>query len=162
MLSNRGQVAADPNLVRWLRHHAARLGISVVTLAEMRRGLLLLQARIADLDDRRVRAREHARLAAKQAWYDELIDRFADRIEPIDIDVAARWAEMSVRFPSLRDADKVIAATALTKGFGVATENLGDFRGTGVALVNPFDPATWDHDADDDPIDQLLRSDRAR
>jgi hypothetical protein len=35
---------------------------------------------------------------------------------------------MSVRFPSLSDADKAIDATALAKGFGVATEKLGDFR----------------------------------
>jgi predicted nucleic acid-binding protein len=156
-LSNRGDVEADPKLVEWLRLNARLVRISVVMVAEMRRGLFLLEARIAATADRKVRARAQARLDWKRAWYDEVTGRFADRVEPIDIAVAERWAEVSVRFPSLRDGDKAIAATALAKGYAVATENLGDFRRSGVPLVNPFDPNTWDEGPETDPLASIMR-----
>ncbi len=157
VLSNRGDVEADPKLVEWLRLNARLVRISVVMVAEMRRGLFLLEARIAATADRKVRARAQARLDWKRAWYDEVTGRFADRVEPIDIAVAERWAEVSVRFPSLRDGDKAIAATALAKGYAVATENLGDFRRSGVPLVNPFDPNTWDEGPETDPLASIMR-----
>ena len=94
----------------------------------------------------------------KRAWYDTVLDRFGDRLEPIDRPVAEKWAEVSVRFPSLRDGDKAIAATAMAKGHGIATRNLGDFRHAGVPLINPFDPGTWDEDWDDDPLSTLWRT----
>ena len=157
VLSNRGAAEGDPNLVEWLRRYAGLVRVSVVTVAEMRRGLILLGDKTSAITDRKVKAREQSRLAWKQAWYDEVTRRFADRVEPIDLAVAEKWAEISVRFSSLRDADKAIAATALARGYGVATENLGHFRQTGVPLVNPFDPATWDEGWDDDPLAPLLR-----
>jgi predicted nucleic acid-binding protein len=123
----------------------------------MHRGLLLLEAKVSTLADSRVKDREQRRLAWKRAWYHEITGRFIDRVEPIDVAVAEKWAEVSVRFPSLRDADKAIAATALAKGYGVATANLGDFRKAGVALINPFDPDTWDTDWDHDPVSALMR-----
>jgi len=82
---------------------------------------------------------------------------FADRVESIGMEVAEKWAEISVRFPSLRDTDELIAATALARGYGVATETLGDFRHASLALMNPFDPTTWDDDLNDDPMSTLLR-----
>ncbi len=157
VLSNRGDVDANPVLAEWLRRYARLVRVSVVTVAEMHRGLILLEARLATLSDREVKSRAQARLSRKRAWYDEVTGRFADRMEPIDVAVAEKWAEISVRFPALRDADKAVAATALAKGYGVATENLGDFRRTGVRLVNPFDRATWDEEWDDDPMAPLLR-----
>lgn len=157
VLSNRGDVEGNPNLLNWLGRYGSRVRVSVISVAEMHRGLIMLEQKVARLADRKVKAREQARLERKRHWYDELTKRFADRIEPIDIAVAEKWAEISVRFPSLRDGDKVIAATALSKGYGVATENLGDFRRTGVPLVNPFDPDTWDTDLPDDPLSALLR-----
>lgn len=95
------------------------------------------------IGDPRVRRREQPRLQAKLEWYGVLRSRFADRIEPIDVDVAERGPDVSVSFPSLRDGDKAILATALVRGYGVATRNRGDFRNSGVALVDPFDPDTW-------------------
>jgi hypothetical protein len=145
-------------LVKRLRRYAGLVRASVITVAEIRRGLLLLEVKAAVLTDRKVKAREQARLARKRAWYDEVTGRFADRVEPIDIAVAEKRAEISVRFPSLRDGDKVVAATAHAHGYGVATENLGDFRQVDVPLVNPFDPDTWEQDWDDDPISRLLPS----
>jgi toxin FitB len=158
VLSNRSDTVGDPNVAVWLRRYARRVRISVVTVAEMHRGLLLLEAKAAAATDRRVKARLIAAIRPKRAWYDAVLDRFGDRIEPIDRLVAEKWAEVSVRFPSLRDGDKAIAATAMAKGYGIATRNLGDFKRAGVPLVNPFDPDTWEDDQDDDPVSALLRT----
>jgi predicted nucleic acid-binding protein len=157
VLSNRSDARRDPNVREWLRRYSRQIRISVVTIAEMHRGLLLVEARIAAADGK-PRNTMTAALRSKRAWYDEVLAVFADRIEPIGLDVAQRWAETSVRFPSLRDGDKAIAATALAKGYGVATRNLGDFRPTGLILVNPFDLGTWDDGWDDDPLSSLLDS----
>jgi predicted nucleic acid-binding protein len=157
VLSNRSDARRDPNVRAWLRRYSRLIRISVVTIAEMHRGLLLLEARIAAADGT-PRNTMTAALRSKRAWYNEVLAVFADRIEPIGLDVAQRWAETSVRFPSLRDGDKAIAATALAKGYGVATRNLGDFRQTGLILVDPFDPGTWDDGWDDDPLSPLLDS----
>ena len=157
VLSNQGSVETDQALAEWLRRHAGLIRLSVISVAEMRRGLVLLEGKVAASADRKAKAREKARLARKQVWYAGLTLEFADRIEPIDLPVAERWAAVSVRFPSLRDADKAIAATALARGYAVATRNLRDFRHTGLHLVDPFDPGTWDNGPDDDPVASLLR-----
>jgi toxin FitB len=157
VLSSRGTAEGHSTVAIWLRRYASRIRISVVSVAKMHRGLLLLEVKLAAVTDRNARARLLATMQPKRAWYDALMDRFDDRIEPIDRLVAQKWAEVSVRFPSLRDGDKAIAATALTKGYGIATRNLGDFRRAGVPLVDPFDPDTWDDDWDDDPVAELTR-----
>ena len=158
VLSNRRDAAGDPNAAEWFQRYARRIRIGVVTVAEMHRGLLLLEQKAAAATDRRVKTRLTTVLQPKRAWYDAILDRFDDRIEPIDRIVAEKWAEVSVRFPSLRDGDKAIAATAMARGYGIATRNLGDFRHAGVPLVNPFDPDTWGDDQDDDPVLALSRT----
>ncbi len=157
VLSNRSDAEGDASVAEWLRRYAGRVRVSAVTVAEMHRGLILLEAKAVSVADRRARTRLNAGLAARRSWFNEVTERFADRIEPIDLEVARKWAEVSVRFPSLRDGDKAIAATALAKGYAVATRNLGDFRRVGVLLVNPFDPTTWDADSDEDPLATLIR-----
>jgi len=39
----------------------------------------------------------------------------------------------------------------------VATGNPGDFRRSGMKLINPFDPDTWDEGPELDPVDFLMR-----
>ena len=134
----------SPNQCRYHRRDASR----AAAIGE--------QARVTT--DRGTKARLTAAIRPKRAWYDTVLDRFGDRIEPIDRRVAEKWAEVSVRFSSPRDGDKAIAATAIAKGYGIATRNLGDFKQAGVPLVDPFDPATWDDDGDDDPVAALLRT----
>jgi hypothetical protein len=57
-------------------------------VAEIRRGLLLLEVKAAVLTDRKVKAREQARLARKRAWYDEVTGRFAD---PVSVKQVVAW-----------------------------------------------------------------------
>ena len=102
IISNRGAAEADRTLVDWLRLNAPLLRISVVTIAEMHRGLILLGRKVERITDAKVKRREQPRLQYKRAWLEEVTRGFADRIIPIDLAVAERWAEVSVRFPSLR------------------------------------------------------------
>jgi len=157
VLSNRRDAEGERHVAIWFQRYASLIRVSVVTVAEMHRGLLLLERTADAAGDRKAKMRLTGALKSKRAWYDTVLDRFGDRIEPIDREVAEKWAEVSVRFPSLRDGDKAIAATAIAKGYGVATRNLGDFRLAGVPLVNPFDPGTWNEEPDDDPVAGLLR-----
>jgi hypothetical protein len=143
VLSRRGDQLPGSPVERWVRAYASLIRVSVITVAEVRRGLVLAQRKLDRAANARTRAREQAKLDGKIAWYGVLRSRFADRIEPIDADVAERWADVSVDFPSLRDGDKAILATALVRGYGVATRNLRDFRNAGVPLIDPFDLDTW-------------------
>nr|WP_294549384.1 hypothetical protein [uncultured Rhodopila sp.] len=89
MLSNRSDARRDSNVREWLRRYSRLIRISVVTIAEMHRGLLLLEARIAAADGK-PRNKMTAALRSKRAWYDEVLAVFGDRIEPIGLDVAQR------------------------------------------------------------------------
>jgi predicted nucleic acid-binding protein len=158
VLSNPGDLG-DKHVRQWLGLNRRRIAVSVITFAEMRRGLMMLQKKIDQTADPKVAKRDRERLARKTAWYNDVTSQFSSRLIPIDLAVAEKWAQISVKFPFIRDGDQVIAASALSRGYGVATENLGDFKVTGIpeiTIVNPFDPNTWIYDDDDDPISSLL------
>ncbi len=157
VLSNRRDAVGGANVALWFQRYARQVRISVVTVAEMHRGLLLLEQRASATTDRKVKARLIEGVRTRRVWYNAILERFGDRMEPIDRLVAEKWAEVSARFPSLRDRDKAIAATAMAKGYGIATRNLGDFRHAGVPLVDPFDPGTWTAESDPDPVSALMQ-----
>ena len=66
-----------------------------------------------------------------------MLPAFAGRILPVTLDVSRHGAALHA--PDPRPArDGLIAATALAHGLGVATRNVGDFKGTRVRLTNPW------------------------
>jgi predicted nucleic acid-binding protein len=79
-----------------------------------------------------------------RAWVTrDLATRFAGRVLPIDIPVAARWGALTgdaeKRGGPLPVIDSLIAATALEHRFSVVTRNIADFERCGVPCVNPWD-----------------------
>ena len=120
----------NPNVAAWLAGiDEDRAFLSVVTLAEVRRGIELLQ-----LGRRRDRLTE---------WLtDELPARFETRIVPIDRRVADEWGITMARSRALGvglgTMDGFIAATAVVHGLTVVTRNETDFRRIGIALLNPW------------------------
>jgi toxin FitB len=48
------------------------------------------------------------------------------------------WARLMHRKSNTLHEDAMIAAIAKTRGLTVATRNTADFKGFGVAVVNPF------------------------
>ena len=64
---------------------------------------------------------------------------------PINADVAKRAgetrAELAMQGQSRSEYDMLIAASAYVTGRVIATRNVRDFVGTGVAVFNPYSPA---------------------
>jgi len=129
LMSSRA-AALDP----WLeRIDGSSLFTTAITRAEIRYG-------IARLPDGRRRDDLMARAEA-------LFDETAERILPFDSAAADRYGrivasrERAGRPISIADAQ--IAAIAAAHRATVATRNTGDFTGTGVGVVDPFDPSGW-------------------
>jgi len=98
--------------------------LSVLTLAEIRRGVALLTAKNA-----MQKAHE------LDSWLTSVQDEYADRIFDITMSVAYTWAHL----PGKRTTfDSLIAATAATHDLTVVTRNSIDFEVLGVRCLNPF------------------------
>ena len=145
------------DVARWLSVNANFMRISVVSMGEIERGLLKLEKAAARERDKKQMLRKKHKVMQMRAWQADLTRTYEHQIEPIDLPIAIKWAEISARFPSFRDGDQAIIATAMVKGYGIATRNVKDFRASGVAVVNPFDPSTWEPEDDADPVVLLLR-----
>jgi predicted nucleic acid-binding protein len=120
----------DARLQDWLvAQPNESLFLSVITIGEIRHGLLLL-------DDGKKRR-------ALLRWLGGKIKSlFAGRILPVDIAVMERWAQLQAasgktggRLPVM---DSLIAATALTHNLTLATRNIADFKAAHVALLDPW------------------------
>lgn len=119
-------------VLRWLRAVPDKdLRLSVMTLGELRKGAELLAP--------------GARRTGLERWLDGLVERFSDRILPIDQEIAMRWAVITASGRRAGRArpmiDTLLAATAVRHGLILATRNVADFEGTGAQILNP-----WDHE----------------
>lgn len=118
---------ADAGVARWFDGtDESALYLSVLALGELRQGIESVRRR----DKRAGRALEH--------WLREVVDAYADRLLPVDVEIAERWGELNVpdRLPAV---DGLIAATALVHGLTVVTRNSDDLERAGVPVLNPFD-----------------------
>jgi predicted nucleic acid-binding protein len=106
---------------------ASALYLSVVTVAELRRGVDLIRYR-----------GDHPQAAALETWMATILSGYASNILPVDIETSQMWGHLRVPDPA-HALDKLIAATALINDLTVVTRNVDDFAGTGVRLLNPFD-----------------------
>jgi predicted nucleic acid-binding protein len=123
----------QPNarVLRWYEaQESDTLYISVLTLGELRRSVLLLD--------------EGRRRRALFRWLEiEVEGVFEGRVLNIDGAVMREWAGLQNHcqrqgglFPAM---DGLIAATAQAHGLILATRNTADFSATGVALINPWE-----------------------
>lgn len=127
-----------PAPARWLQgQRPTDVFISVVTLAEMERGLAQQRRRNPTF------ARDLA------AWMEQTTVSFADRIIGVDPAAARLWGRMSGDIGHF-NVDLLIAATALVHGLTVVTRNVRHFEPTGVRVLNPFGD---DEDSGESPED---------
>jgi predicted nucleic acid-binding protein len=100
--------------------------MSVFSILELELGTLRIERRDP-----------HQRLFLRR-WLDQrVIPAFADRLLPIDLDIARRAAALHVPDPR-PERDALIAATALEHRMTLVTRNTGDFATTGVPFLNPW------------------------
>lgn len=120
----------DKGVISWLAAvDEDRVFLSVITLAELRRGI----DRMA-VGDRRQRLLE---------WLqNELPSRFELRILPINGAIADEWGKLVARREAsghpMGVMDAFIAATALVHNFTLVTRNVDDFRLSLDSIVNPW------------------------
>ncbi|MEY9123600.1 type II toxin-antitoxin system VapC family toxin [Bradyrhizobium yuanmingense] len=133
VLSEVQRPAPSPRVVAWLdRIDEDRAFISVASIAELRRGIALLE--------------DGRRRTALAAWLaHDLPVRFAERVLPIDQTVAERWGDLMAQSRksavALSVMDGFFAATALVNDLTLVTRNVKDFAAFGVPLLNPWDGA---------------------
>lgn len=121
----------DRAVLTWLASQPAdSLFVSSVTQAEM-----LLGARLLPASKRRQQLQE-----ALDAMFAE---DFAGRVLPFDSAAAPAYASLVAARRSagrpISQFDAQIAAIALSRQVGLATRNVSDFEGCGLALNNPWD-----------------------
>jgi len=131
VLSEMRRPAPDARVLSWLDAvDEDRVFLSVASIAELRRGVSLLDA--------------GRRRAALTAWLaDDLPARFAGRILPIDRHIAETWGDLMAESrrsgASLSTMDGFFAATALAKRLTLVTRNVKDFVTFGVPLLDPWE-----------------------
>jgi predicted nucleic acid-binding protein len=122
----------DPDVIAWADSvDEERVFLSVISLAEIRRGIELM-----------VDGRRRNRLAAWLA--DELPERFTGRMLNIDDRVAEEWGLMMAKSQRagapLAIMDGFFAATAAVHGLTLVTRNVQHFAHLGIQLFNPWQP----------------------
>lgn len=102
-----------------------QLFLSVLVVGELRLGI------------ERIRRRDPASARALERWVRGLVRDFAERILPVDVEVAEAWGQLGAE-ASLPPVDALIGATALAHDLTVVTRNERDIARTGAAWLNPF------------------------
>jgi tRNA(fMet)-specific endonuclease VapC len=123
----------EPRVEKWVfAQDEQSLHLSVVSIGELRRGLVVLPA--------------GKRRSELERWFEnDLVPRFQGRILPVTQSIADRWGvldgECQLKGAPLNTADGMIAATAVEHDLTVVTRNVRDFAGLGVQIFNPWEDA---------------------
>jgi predicted nucleic acid-binding protein len=121
---------ANPHVKAWLASVAGHeLFLSVLVIGEIRQGI------------ERMRRRDAKQAGKYESWLATLLRDYADRIVPVDAEVAQEWGRLNVPDP-LPVIDGLLAATAKARGWTLVTRNTADLAHSGVRLLNPFESAS--------------------
>jgi len=130
VISESKKKVPDPQVMSWLDNLSEEeIFLSAIPVGEVRRGIILLP----DSPKRRF----------LMTWINEEVpERFANRILPIDNRVAISWANLvagqQMKGRNLPVLDSLIVATAGAHQLTVATRNIDEMRGLGGDLFNPW------------------------
>ncbi|MDE0673386.1 MAG: type II toxin-antitoxin system VapC family toxin [Caldilineaceae bacterium SB0662_bin_9] len=126
VVSLRRRPNLHPVVFQWLEsQRQADLHLSVVTLAELARGIVRQRRRNPDF------ARDLT------LWLERTITWFDDRVIPVNAAIAERWGQLSGELGHF-NVDLLIAATAIEHDLAVVTRNVRHFEPTGAKVLNPF------------------------
>lgn len=130
VLSEVTRPAPDARVLEWLDGlDEDRSFISVVSIAEIRRGVVLMD--------------EGRKRKALAEWLArDLPQRFERRVLPVDESIASAWGDLmglaKRRGRGLSSMDGHIAATAIAQELTLITRNTKDFEGFGIELFDPW------------------------
>lgn len=117
----------DERVRRWISSVPVEdLYLSVLTLGEVRRGIGLLERK------------DPVQAEVYGAWLATVLRNYADRVIPVDAEVAEEWGSINAWGP-VPVVDGLMAATARVRNMTFVTRNTSDVARTGVRLLNPFD-----------------------
>jgi predicted nucleic acid-binding protein len=120
----------DDHAAAWLSAQSAlTLFVSLISIAEIRKGILLLPE-----------GKKRTKLAI---WLEsELLPAFANRVISLGEAEMNEWAALQAEAEKnghrLPVVDSLIAATARCHGLTLATRNIQDFRHCGIPVHNPW------------------------
>lgn len=102
------------------------LWLSALVLGEIRKGVEL------------ARRRDPQKASALEAWLNDVVTGFGDRVLVVDAAVAEEWGRMNAIRP-VPVIDALLAATAKANSLTFVTRNGSDVAGLGVDVLNPFE-----------------------
>jgi predicted nucleic acid-binding protein len=121
-----GKTSPHANVATWLdKVDDSDLAISVLTVREVRKGIVRLKAakpNVADATEDRVT---------------EIFAAFGERILPVTREIADLWGELLGQNEKNID-DTGLAATARVRSLVLVTRNTRHIAGRGVATLDPF------------------------
>ena len=116
-----------PAVLAWhSAHENELLHLSVITLMEIRRGIVSLERR------------DPPSAAHLALWFRNLKRHYRGRIVPVTLRIAETCAGLSPE-QTLPAMDSLLAATAKARDLKIATRNVADFIRSGVPVENPFE-----------------------
>ncbi|HKV08019.1 MAG TPA: type II toxin-antitoxin system VapC family toxin [Thermoanaerobaculia bacterium] len=122
ILSELARKRPDPGVLEWARG-VRRVALSAVTVEEVSFGLAW---------------KPNPRI---QLWFEEFLDTHCE-VLPVSAEIARRSGEirgqLQARGQTRSSADMIIASTAQEHQLTVVTQNVRDFEGCGVSILNPF------------------------
>jgi toxin FitB len=146
ILSELRRPQPDKNVLNWLMQlDEDQTFLSVISLAEIRRGIALMD--------------EGRKRDALTDWLaTDLPQRFDGRVLPINEKIASAWGDLMAmskhRGIGLAPMDAMLGATVVAYDLVLATRNVKDFKELGLSLIDPWQVATEDQQ----PLDRLKGS----
>lgn len=126
VLSEATKRVPNTKVLEWLRSNESEIVVDPIILGEIRFGIHLLPA-----------GRRRQRL---ERWFRDGVTKIV--CLPWEATTGLRWAkllaDLRLAGQSMPIKDSLIAATALTHDFIVATHNLDDFKKARVRVIDPF------------------------